>query len=118
MIVKRAALCAGVTVLGLVGVTACGGGSSTSSSSKGGKSIAIGLPFATVNFNPWLSPNGSNYTLNYTSAVYDSLTTLSGPDKIVPASPRAGPSPPRRPCSSPCAAGSRSATARRWTPPR
>jgi len=84
MIVKRAALCAGVTVLGLVGVTACGGGSSTSSSSKGGKSIAIGLPFGTVNFNPWLSPNGSNYTLNYTSAVYDSLTTLSGPDKIAP----------------------------------
>ncbi|MFC1421118.1 ABC transporter substrate-binding protein [Streptacidiphilus cavernicola] len=87
MFAKRAALCAAIAALTATAVAACGGPSSTptSTSGSGGTSaIAIGLQFATVNFNPWLVPNGPNYSLNYTSAVYDSLTTLTGPDKVGP----------------------------------
>lgn len=84
MFAQRAALCLAFTAVTATAVAACGGPSSTATSATGTSAISIGLQFATINFNPWLVPNGANYSLNYTSAVYDSLTTLTGPDKVGP----------------------------------
>jgi peptide/nickel transport system substrate-binding protein len=95
---KRTAIAA----LALIAVAGCSGGAGTSTGTSTGSgttasqansgpqsqypvgTIAIGGLFASVNFNPWLSPNGANGSLNYTTALYDSLTRLTGPDTVSP----------------------------------
>ncbi|WP_194909636.1 ABC transporter substrate-binding protein [Catenulispora rubra] len=88
MAIRRAIAWACTAALTTAALAACGGTSGTSaaggSTTAGAGTLSLGGLFSAVNFNPWLSPNGPNASLDYTTAVYDSLTSLTGPDTVGP----------------------------------
>jgi peptide/nickel transport system substrate-binding protein len=79
-----AAICA--SALSAVSLAACSssGGGTGSAPAAASSTLSIGALYSAVSFNPWLSPNGPNASMNYTTAVYDSLTRLTGPNTVSP----------------------------------